>query len=383
MVNSMYRYGFISLIGFLVITLCCGERCAEKTDVKATITSELGGDMYYLLSEGWNKQEIFSYDLEKRRFQKGGYLEVGNVRDAEMSRDGRFFFYAGIKGGDSVVGILERGTGNALYDHKAEIVIEEGDYPRIIYDDWSKKLYVVYTRFVEPVKMGPEPLREPSDAGKVIYVRKHGHEIPVEEYGVVDMASAPYAFEFIGPLDADPVAISKKYFYVTKEIKGRDCLLRINKVSGVRTRLFTLPPSFEHVIILNGEEKCIVNNVGTKEEGYPRNLFLVSLARGADESYFEKPAFELGYDLFLTQLQAPDGSGIVLEARGVESKDGRYVKEVKLLNLRDWTLQTLFEFSYADTIPTSGTVFWLYQNRDIKSREGSSWVNNFRRVYEY
>jgi hypothetical protein len=280
---------------------------------------------------------------------------------------------------------MEKVPGKPLYEHKAEFLIGEAIYPWVIYDDWEKKLYVTYTEHPEPAIRGPFKPRSGKtnmDNGKIILVREHACKKPVKKYGLVDMTSAPYNFETVGRLNVDPVAVSSEYLYVVKYINRADFLFRVCKASGKASRLFELPSRSADIIILNGENNCIVRIVGPEEEGYPYYLYLVPLEVDARESFFEKPAFKFRYYPGLTQLQPPEFPGIVLESQEKEPETGGYISRVYLLNLNGWRLRTLFEFAYADLLPISGAFFWLYDDHLLKPPGGISYVNNMYWHYE-
>jgi len=377
----MVRYTIIFLIGFLLLTLRCGGNGGEKDEETMDVAQELAGEIYYLVSEGSNNVGIFSHDLEKKGSVKVGHLEIADVRDAEISRDGRFFFYAGVKAGDSVVGIMEKGIGNRAYYPRSEFTLNKASYPAVIYDDWRRKLYVTYLEY--PSRVAEETSRDRLEKknlkrGGIISAYKSSRDVPVKKYGVVDMTSMPYSFETIGNLSVDPVGISRDFLYVIKYINGTGYLFRVSKGSGRASRLFELPDRVQSVIILNGEKKGIINTIGPKDEGYPSYLFLVPLESRRDEyeSSFEKPSFAFSYYPGLTQLQTREGSGIVLEYHQTESEGEGYRSKLYLLDLNNWRLKTLFEFSYSDPLPISGAFSWLYNGRVRKSPDMSYYVNN-------
>ena len=320
---------------------------------------EVKGIIFYVVRTSEEYVSLFEYDLKTKTEKRVARVSPG-LSDVAISRDGRFFFYTGpvwdSDFGYNIV-IMERAPGSQVFEKRAHFAgnILPGHLSNLFYDEWEKKLYLLFYLRKTPPEEGPG--RAAYDKAKPYVFYSDGKYDYVT--ALVDLNSETYEFEYVRSPVGGVQALSKDYVYLRRKVGGREYLLRKKRAdvdSEIGTRSVLLPKHGLHYVVLNGN-KGLLATVYEKEyrdekvqEGLYYIPFLESSAKCEEKVFCRrfKP-----FQVF-TPIQEPNGRGLIVEIFSVERggyrplEPGEYTGRVFFLDFYDWRLTWLFDYEYKE-----------------------------------
>jgi len=313
---------------------------------------KIHGLVYYLSFETPYKYTIHESNLSTKEDREVGSFEVTTFYDASMSSDGKYFFYLGFsKSQNDILTIMEYNEEKKSFEVRKAYYVG-GVCPwhnRCIYDDLGRRLYL-WGSFNIPWPEGTFDDKKP-DLPCVLTMD-----------GYLDISSE--SLKLVRQGLPDLIGVTDDAYYSLNKYRGWDYLCKLEREGETWETVTQVPWNSRRVIVMDRGEICLLIIPGDEEPGFREFVYVLDTKEPDWHVDFSTPHWALPEGYRITDVQAPDGLGLIL-TKTYLNNDRKNVFSV--VDLTTWEISELFTCVTDTETEIIGPVAWVKNLNSINN----------------